>query len=84
LTITLPLKAKEEAKLISLARERGVSAEELVREAIEKMLASAPEPSTKPKKSAYGLLAKYGSGPTNQEIDESRKEMFRGFAEDRS
>ena len=36
----------------------------------------------KPKKSAYGLLAKYGPGPTEEEIDENRREMFRGFAED--
>ena len=33
------------------------------------------------KKSAYGLLAKYGPGPTEEEIDENRREMFRGFGE---
>jgi hypothetical protein len=36
----------------------------------------------KPKKSAYGLLARYGPGPSAEEIDENRREMFRGFAED--
>jgi hypothetical protein len=36
----------------------------------------------KPKKSAYGLLAKYGPGPSAEEIDENRREMFRGFGED--
>lgn len=36
----------------------------------------------KPKKSAYGLLAQYGPGPSAEEIDENRREMFRGFAED--
>jgi len=35
----------------------------------------------KPKKSAYGLLAKYGPGPTEEEIDENRREMFNGFGE---
>jgi hypothetical protein len=35
----------------------------------------------KPKKSAYGLLAQYGPGPSAEEIDENRREMFRGFAE---
>ena len=35
----------------------------------------------KPKKSAYGLLARYGPGPTEEEIDENRKEMFSGFGE---
>jgi hypothetical protein len=36
----------------------------------------------KSKKSAYGLLEKYGPGPTEQDIDENRNEMFRGFAEE--
>jgi hypothetical protein len=36
----------------------------------------------KPKKSAYGLLAKYGPGPSEEEIDQNRLEMFRGFAKD--
>jgi hypothetical protein len=33
----------------------------------------------RPKKSAYGLLAQYGPGPTAQEIDENRRQMFEGF-----
>jgi hypothetical protein len=40
------------------------------------------EAKPKPKKSAYGLLAKYGPGPSAEEIDENRREMFRGFGED--
>ncbi len=36
----------------------------------------------KPKKSGYGLLAKYGPGPSEEEIDENRREMLRGFAQD--
>ncbi len=35
----------------------------------------------KQKKSAYGLLARYGPGPTEQEIDENRRDMFSGFGE---
>ena len=34
-----------------------------------------------PKKSGYGLLAKYGPGPSAEEIDENRREMFGGFGE---
>ncbi|MBS1830403.1 MAG: hypothetical protein JST93_34190 [Acidobacteria bacterium] len=34
-----------------------------------------------PKKSAYGLLAKYGPGPSAEEIDDNRREMLRGFAD---
>ena len=36
----------------------------------------------KPKKSAYGLLAQYGPGPSAEEIDENRREIFRSFGED--
>lgn len=35
-----------------------------------------------PKKSAYGLLAQYGAGPSAKEIDENRREMFQNFAQD--
>jgi plasmid stability protein len=34
------------------------------------------------KKSAYGLLARYGPGPSEEEIDENRRDMFSRFAED--
>jgi hypothetical protein len=33
-------------------------------------------------KSGYGMLAKYGPAPSAEEIDENRREMFRGFAKD--
>lgn len=53
-------------------------------DALDVQAAAAPPAATgslKPKKSAYGLLAKYGPGPTEQEIDENRREMFSGFGE---
>ena len=37
---------------------------------------------SKPFETGYGMLAKYGSAPSADEIDENRREMFRGFAED--
>jgi hypothetical protein len=82
MTITLSLQPQEEARLIAAARARGLSTDALVREALEKILAEALDHTAKPKKSAYGLLAKYGPGPTEEEIDENRREMFRGFGED--
>jgi hypothetical protein len=82
MTITLPLEPQKEAKLIAIAQEKGLSADELVREAIDKILEAVPDQPAKPKKSAYGLLSKYGPGPTEEEIDENRREMFSGFAED--
>jgi hypothetical protein len=82
MTITLPLEPKKEAKLVALAQQRGVTADDLVREAVDKMLEAAPDQVVRPKKSAFGLLEQYGPGPTEEEIDENRREMFHGFAED--
>ena len=39
-------------------------------------------PSPKPFKSGRGMLAKYGTAPSAEEIDENRRDMFRGFAQD--
>jgi hypothetical protein len=38
--------------------------------------------SQEPFLSGYGMLAGYGPAPSEEEIDESRREMLRGFAED--
>ena len=35
----------------------------------------------RPLRSAYGLLAEYGPAPSAEEIDENRRDMFRGFGE---
>ena len=80
MTITLPLEPQEEAKLIAIAQEKGVTADTLVREAIDKILADAPEAARKePTRSLYGLLAKYGPAPSAEEIDQNRAEMFANF-----
>jgi hypothetical protein len=81
MTITLPLEPQEEALLKAAAQAKGLSPNAFVREALDKILAEAAAQPAKPKKSAYGLLAKYGPGPTEEEIDENRREMFRGFGE---
>jgi hypothetical protein len=82
MSIILQLQPQEEARLAAAAHARGLSTDALLREAIEKILETVPEQPLKPKKSAFGLLAKYGPGPTEAEIDENRREMFRGFAKD--
>jgi hypothetical protein len=81
MTITLPLQPQEEARLVALAQARGLSPSALVREALDGILQGEPIVA-KSKKSAYGLLAKYGPGPSEEEIDQNRLEMFRGFAKD--
>jgi len=82
MTLTVSLEPQKEAKLLEIARQRGVPADVLVRDAIDRMLATFPEQPLKPRKSAYGLLEKYGPGPTDEEIAENRREMFRSFGED--
>jgi hypothetical protein len=82
MSINLPLEPHEEARLLALAHSKGLSsADDLVREAIDKILAEAPEgmPRKEPTRSLRGLLAKYGPAPSAEEIDENRAEMFANF-----
>jgi hypothetical protein len=43
MTITLPLQPQEEAKLIAAAQAKGVSTDVLVRQALDKIIADAPD-----------------------------------------
>jgi hypothetical protein len=81
MTITLPLEPQKEAKLIAMAGERGLSADDLVREVIDKILAEVPEtsPRREPTRPLRGLFAKYGTAPSAEEIDQNRAEMFANF-----
>lgn len=57
MTITLPLQPQEEAKLEAIAHARGLSADALVREALEGILAGASEtPDNALSESATGAL----------------------------
>ncbi|HTU48516.1 MAG TPA: hypothetical protein VMF91_25870 [Bryobacteraceae bacterium] len=81
MTLILPLEPQDEAKLVALARGRGISTDQLIREAIHKILAGTPEPlgRKEPTRSLRGLLAKYGTAPSAEEIGENRAEMFANF-----
>jgi hypothetical protein len=81
MTITLPLQPQEEARLIAAAQAKGLSTDALVREALDKILAEAPDvsPKKEPTRSLRGLLAKYGTAPSAEEMDENRAEMFKNF-----
>jgi hypothetical protein len=81
MSINLPLEPHKEALLVALARSKGLSADDLVREAIDKILAEVPDgsPQKEPTRSLRGLLAKYGPAPSAKEIDENRAEMFANF-----
>lgn len=80
LTIDLPddLGAALEAKALA----EGISPAAFTRHMLEEAVKLPEGKKLKPKKSGYGLLAKYGPGPSDEEIDEVRREMFRGFAQD--
>jgi hypothetical protein len=84
MTITLPLQPQVEAKLIAIAQAKGLSTDALVREALEKILADAPDvnPKKEPTRSSRGILAKYGPAPSAEEIDQNRAEIFANFARD--
>jgi len=80
MTITLSLEPQEEARLIAAANAKGLSADALVREALEGILRDAGEgPRREPTRSLRGLLAKYGTAPSAEEIDQNRAEMFANF-----
>ena len=70
MTITVPLELQKEAKLIAVAESMGVTAHELVSQAINKIISEAPEPTIdkEPTISLRGLLVKYGTAPLNRTI----------------
>ena len=81
MTITMPLEPQKEAKLKAVAKAKGVTPGELVTEAIDKIIADAPDSiiGKEPTRSLRGLLAKYGPAPSAEEIDRNRAEMFENF-----
>jgi hypothetical protein len=85
MTITLPLQPQEEAKLLALAKAKGVSPNALVREAVNRIIEEASGDASikeEPTVSARGILAKYGPAPSAEEIDQNRAEMFANFPRD--
>jgi len=82
MNLTIEIPDVLEATLNSKAKAHGVSASLYARQVIENALNESNDQAVSPKKSAYGLLAHLGPGPSEEEIDENRRDMFRGFAED--
>jgi hypothetical protein len=81
-TITLPLKPQEEARLIAAAKAKGLSTDALVLEALEEILTEGPvvdSGAKEPTASLRGLFAKYGPAPSAEEIDRNRADMFANF-----
>ncbi len=81
-TLTIDLPDDLDAALKAHAKAQGVSAAGFVSRVIQQALSEKQDSAVKPKKSAYGILARYGPGPSEEEIDRNRREMFSGFGED--
>jgi hypothetical protein len=78
--ITSPLQPREEARLMAAAHAKGLSADALVRQPLDEILArSSVESTNGPTRSLRGLLAGYGPSPSAEEIDQNRAEMFADF-----
>ncbi|MBY0504330.1 MAG: hypothetical protein K2X03_10485 [Bryobacteraceae bacterium] len=76
------LQPQEEARIIAVARARGLSADALVRQALADILAEPAADACSPKQPTHslrGLLSKYGAAPSGEEIDQNRAEMFANF-----
>ena len=78
MTLTLPLEPQKEGKLIAVAESKVMTASELVSQANDKIIAEG-SPQKDPTVSLRGLLAKYGTAPSAEEIDQNRADIFRNF-----
>jgi hypothetical protein len=80
MNVTIDLSEQNAAALE--ARAAHMAPANYLSQIVEKALHNHPvEETLKPRKSAYGLLAQYGPGPTQEEIDQNRREIFSGFGE---
>ena len=80
MTVTIEIPEDRVALLKAKAAAQGLTLEDWLQKLADER--SEAEQPHKPFKSGYGLLAKYGPAPSAEEIDENRREMFRGFAQD--
>ena len=78
MTITIELPEEQVIALKAKAAADGLTLEEWLLKVARHESILNP----KPLKSGRGILAKYGPAPSAEEIDENRRDMMRGFAED--
>jgi hypothetical protein len=82
MTIELPTELEVAIKV--RADACGIAPDTFVREVLKQALVQGrpEEAAPVPFKSSYGMLAKYGPAPTDEEMEENRAEMLRNFSED--
>jgi hypothetical protein len=69
---------EQAAALEAKAAEQGLT----LKGWLEKLAAESLPAGRQPLKSGRGMLAKYGPAPSAEDIEENRRDMFRGFAQD--
>jgi hypothetical protein len=80
MSVQIELSEQQAQALQAKAAAEGLTLEQWLQKlAVQE--AGVVEPS-KPLKTGYGMLAKYGPAPSAEEIDENRREMFGNFAKD--
>jgi len=77
--MVIELPEKLEVALKVKANARGLSPDSYVYELLEKALET--DRSVVPFKTGYGMLAKYGPAPSDEEMEENRADMFRNFGD---
>jgi hypothetical protein len=80
MSVTIELTNEQLAVLKAKAAAQGLTIQEWVQKLADQE-SELGQPA-KPLQSGYGMLAKYGTAPSAEEIDKNRREMFRGFAKD--
>ena len=78
MTVTIDFSDEQLAALKAKAAAQGLTLQDWFHKLAD--AGSEPVQPEEPFKSGYGMLAKYGRAPSAAEIDENRREMFRGFA----
>jgi hypothetical protein len=79
MTVSIEVSNEQLTALKAKAAAQGLTLQDWLQKLAED---PGTDQSAKPFKSGYGMLAKYGQAPSAEEIDENRREMFRGFAQD--
>lgn len=74
---TIELPDHQAAALTAIAAGQGLT----LNAWLGKLADEAAAPARKPLKTGRGILAKYGPAPSAEDIDENRRDMFRGFGE---
>jgi hypothetical protein len=82
--MTLKIEIPDElaGELQAQAAAQGISADSYVGRVLEQKLSPVNgrgSTARKPLKSSYGILAKYGTAPSAEEMDEARREVWGDF-----